>query len=474
MPSARPPDPIDPPMPGDQPFRNILGLAVAAWLLLLPFAVRQVFFWGEPIGELLNVASALVLVAFTLLAGTALARCLRQAGSIPMRHLVAGGLVLTALAWLLPPFLSADIHDYAARSRLQWLGHNPYVTTAAELMGDPAMTAGGYGARARWTTWPMPYGPLMAVLQLAVGWLPNAWACVYALKLADALAHVLTAFAVAATARLVADERAARRAFVLWLWNPMLLLESCSSGHNDALSALATAVMAFALAAGRTDAGAASFGCGLLVKHAAAPFAPLLLAWSLRNRQVGRLAAGCVLPLLLAVAGWFVWFGAPGALDFVWLQTTIQKASLVKSATFLFGETAGLVCWRCGQVLTLLVLAFACTRVRDAMSLARLGILVLATFLLFAVPNFSPWYHLWWLPLVALGNQPILQRAVELLAWTGPLSYVVAVATGLPGALHQAWQLLIAGMWPVLLLLLEWRTLADQPRKTTAGAAHGH
>jgi len=87
------------------------------------------------------------------------------------------------------------------------------------------------------------------------------------------------------------------------------------------------------------------------------------------------------------------------------------------------------------------------------------------------MPNFSPWYQLWWLPLMALAQAPVLDRIVELLAWTGPLYYLVRVSTHAFGLVHETWGLCVAGLWPAGLALLEWRALTGIKSPATAADA---
>jgi hypothetical protein len=73
----------------------------------------------------------------------------------------------------------------------------------------------------------------------------------------------------------------------------------------------------------------------------------------------------------------------------------------------------------------------------------------------------------------------VLVRVVELLAWTGPLYYLVFVSTHGFGLVHEWWGLFVAGLWPALLVLLEWRALSGIERRATAadspaGPAHEH
>ncbi|HLQ36942.1 MAG TPA: hypothetical protein VK348_04015, partial [Planctomycetota bacterium] len=344
--------------------------------------------------------------------------------------------------------------------------HDPYTTTVSSLATDPRMAE--FAKLGRWNGWVMPYGPVSALLQWLFAAIPSPWVGAYLWKLLMAAAHVATAWFVFATLRTLGDERDARRGFVLWLWNPWLLLESCGSGHNDALQTLLLAMMCAALAQGRVAQATAGYGYSLLVKHGSAPLGPLLLGHAILTRRAKPFAVGVLVTLVAVLASWFVWFREPGALDFLARQSAVDRASVSSFAAALFGEAMRQPVQVFGLLLTLLVLAQGFLRAKDPTSIGRWSILAMAVFVLVAVPNFAPWYHYWWLPLFALGQLPVLARVIELLAWVGPFSYLVWVTTRSLGIGHQAWQFLLAGLWPFLLLLLDWRSLAGMKKKSVA------
>lgn len=464
--SERAPDPAtglapDLPLPGDWPRRHLLGLAAAGQLLMLLCALRHAHVYGGSLAPLLHVLEAIGLGTATAAGGIALARALRQASSVDLAFLLRGGLLLTAIAILAPPFLSNDLWDYLARGRVEALGFDPYTTTAASLATDPAAAPAlaPFLERARWTGWVMPYGPLAAVLQRLCAELGSPWLAAYAFKLLCGAAHVATALLVLRTLRLVAGERDARRGFVLWLWNPWLLLESCGSGHNDAFVALLLAAGCLGLAHGRFAAATGGFGFALLVKHGSAPVLPVLLVTAIWRRRLRDLLAGAAVVLAATAVAWLHYWSVPGGLDWILAQNAVARGSLASLADGLVAG-AGTAVRALGLLATLAVLALAARRARDAQAFARLSALAMVVFVLSFVPNFAPWYHLWWLPLFALANVPVLARALELLAWTGPFAYLVHAATHAFGPVHETWMFALAGLWPALLVLLDWRSLA--------------
>jgi hypothetical protein len=453
------------PLPQDWSPRRLLLWAVSGQLLLLPVGAGHLFVWGGRFAAVLNLVAAAGLALATLVSGVALARCVRQAGSLDLRFLFRGGALLALLAFLVPPFLSSDVFDYVARGRVEVLGHNPYVTSVADLRGDPGML--DYPERARWPAWVMPYGPVQALLQRLCALLPSAWLAAYLWKALTTLAHFCASWLLFRAMLRTLNERDARRGLVLWLWNPWLLLELCGAGHNDALSNLLLAAMVAGLATGRIGVATTGYGFALLVKHGSALFGPLLLAHALWHGRLRSFLAGTAIVLAAVLGSWWIYFRAPGSLDFLWRQADVAHTSVASFLAAAVDPLAGQVFMVLALLASLALLLIGCRRARDAGAFGGWGILAGVAFIA-GLPNFAPWYHLWWLPLFALCSAPVLPRVVELLAWLGPFSYLVYVGTRSYGFGHRLWQFALAGAWPVLLLLLEARALVAGKRSDAA------
>jgi hypothetical protein len=191
---------------------------------------------------------AIALAAADLLCGAAGLLCgllaLRRGWAPNARTLlVAGCLVVAALA-LLPPSGSADHLNYAAYGRIAALGHDPYVTTAADLPGDPI-------ARAveEWRTTPSVYGPVATALQalasLAGG--TSVRLTVFVLAAVNAAAYIGTALLLHRSTP--PPHRA--RAALLWAANPLTIYQLAAGMHVDTLAILcATAALTLTLTSG--------------------------------------------------------------------------------------------------------------------------------------------------------------------------------------------------------------------------------
>lgn len=453
----------DLPLPGDWRPRRLLGQSLLAWALFLLVGWRHGRVYGGSLHWLFDLGETMAFVAATLLAGVAFIRCLRQASSLPSRFLLGGGLWLVLAALLVPTFLSSDLHDYLARGRVEVLGHNPYVMPVAALADDPAMQA--FAQRSQWNGHVMPYGPVAALLQWAFASIEQPWFGALLWKLLTAAAHVGTALLLGRAAAGAGGLRDGRRALVAWLWNPWLLLESCSHGHNDAFVALGLAAMAFAWQRGRHGPALLGWSLGAMVKHGALPLLPLLCGDAVWRRRTRALLLGALLPGAIAVAAYFRYWTGPGGFDWLIVQGSVARSSLSALAGRLAGESVAVAIRTVGVVLVLAILALALRSRRELPQLAGWAAVATVAFVLFTVPNFAPWYHLWWLPLSALALAPTLQRTLELLAFLGPLSYLVLVATWTLGLGHQVCQFVLAGLWPALLVLTDWRGVTGELRR---------
>ena len=437
--------------------KQLFTLSLVAHGILLACALRHRFFWGGDMAPYLHLAETAGLVAFAVVGGLAYVRALRRAPELPAQTWLRFGLLLTALATLSPHFLSNDLWDYLARGRVAVLGHDPYLTTVAALRSDPAMSE--FAARANWPGWVMPYGPVAAVLQWLCAVPDSPWLGAYLWKGLAAAAHVATALSLAATTRSLSNEANARRMLVLWLWNPWLLLESAGSGHNDAFVALGLAACGHAIAQARFAVGSLAYGVAMLVKHGSPTLAPLLLAAAFRQRRLVPFAIGTGLVATILAVAWLLSWSAPSGLDWITDQANVAQGSLSSLLAAHVGSGAGVAATWIGTGLLVALLVHGAIALRDARSFGRHGALATIVLVLFCVPNFAPWYHLWWLPLVAVADARARDRALVVLAFTGPVSYAVFTATHAFGQAHEAWAWAAAALPPAAIVLGSAREL---------------
>ncbi len=210
-------------------------------------------------------------------------RAMKGGWSVSARAVLLAGVVAAAVLTLVPPFGSSDTLSYAAYGRMVATGHNPYLTTPAQLAahGDPV-------ARAvqDWFTQPSVYGPLASGIQglasLVGG--TSARLTVFVLGLAN-----LLAFVVAALLLYRMSEGPRRlRAMLLWTANPLLLQVLVAGGHVDtqqiACCVAAVAVLHRRVSPERAALAGALAGLGFAVKVSAALIVAGLALFILRRQ----------------------------------------------------------------------------------------------------------------------------------------------------------------------------------------------
>jgi hypothetical protein len=436
---------------------KLLAQAALAQLAFACCAVRHQFFWGGDWAEWLHALEALGLVSGAAIGAIACARIVRIAPQLDEKPLLLGGILLAVIAALAPPFLSNDIWDYVARGRVEVLGHNPYITTVDTLASDPAMRP--FADRANWTDWAMPYGPVSALLQHVCALTDSPWVGAYLWKAMATAAHLAAGAALAATSRAVADTAAGRRMLALWLWNPWTLLECCGSGHNDVIAILGLAMAGMFVARLRFAPAAIAYGAGMLAKHCSPAFAPLLLISAWRNGRLTAFALGTFAVAAALTIAYFRWWNIDGGLDWIANQAGVARGSLPSFVGAALGPTAGSAVMVAGLALTATVLLLAMRKAHDARSLGGHATVATILLMLLAMPNFAPWYCLWWLPFGALAQHKAIDRALLALALLGPASYAVLVATREFGPVHEAWAWITAALIPAAIVLQKRRDL---------------
>ena len=423
--------------------RSALAWALAGNACLLAASLRHNFVWGEgrhvlgvDLPVLLGIGEGIALVLFALLAGIPYARAARGGDAdLPVGAVTRGGLVLLLAATAIPPFLSDDLYDNLARGRVEAVhGANPYSMPPAQFPEDP------FTAEANWTSYGNPYGPISSAAQAGVCLIAgdNVWVGAYLFKALCALLHLGAAWCIYRAAARVRPSTAAT-AYFLYLWNPWILLETAGHAHNDALMVFALAASLVALADGRVAAATFRFGLAVLTKHSIALIGPLLMALAWRTRQLRAFAVGVA--ATAAVTALFVWryFLESGAVEALVAQADHQRTSLQRLASMAVGDDHGSTITSVGYVLTVLVLLRCVPRVRDLPSFGRESVVLLLAFLLVGMPMFSPWYHLWWLPMVALWAWPGWTSVFFAAAICGPLSHLVYASTHTFGLAHELW-----------------------------------
>jgi hypothetical protein len=149
------------------------------------------------------------------------------------------------------PIGSADIASYATYGRIAALGQNPYTFLPAQLPGG---SQNPYVAiiNPMWRHTPSVYGPIATWIQTFAALIggPRPWVTIWVIMIITALAFLATGLVLIKTA----DNPV--RAALMWVANPLLIVELVMGGHLDAflaLAAIAAIVLSRRLKTARDD-----------------------------------------------------------------------------------------------------------------------------------------------------------------------------------------------------------------------------
>jgi hypothetical protein len=422
---------------------------------------------------------AVGLTAAGLAAGTLglvlVLRAIRAGWRVPARALLLAGIGAATVLTLVPPFGSSDQLSYAAYGAMVATGHNPYLTTPAQLaaLGDPV-------ARAvqDWFTAPSVYGPLASGIQGLAALIggTSVRLTVFVLGVVNLVAFGLTGTLLyRMTGRDCAHQL---RATMLWTANPLLLQVLVAGAHVDSqmivFCVAAVAVVYRRWTPGRALAAGLLVGLGFAVKITAAltglglGLFLLITAGGLRGGQQGipwrRLAVllGALAAGFAASAGTALAIGGSAM-----LKDTAQASDMVSIGSpwrvirtglqHLAGHASGSDIVKYGAVALAVVLAVLLLR-GLAHTLPResaVGYVPLALALgwLFAWPYVLPWYDALGWALLAL--IPATELDWPLLARTSVLGFAYLPArtadVTLPHGLDWLQPVIRHGIAPVVL-----------------------
>ena len=313
------------------------------------------------------------------------------------------------------PYQSIDVLTYLAHGFMVGDGKNPYGRAAAEVgymgeTGDLARELAVFG----WLQvhGPSPYGALWTWIEVLVasvaGGVPVALLLTKALVVAASLGCAALIWTILGRVR-PEDQLLGT---LVYLWNPLIVVEFAAEGHNDALMILCVLASLLMTVAARPALSAWGMVLGVLVKYLPVIFFPAQAIYLWRTRRnTPRLIVAVSLTLaaglLLAVALYGPFWIGPGTFDAVRGQ----------GLPFLAPTPSGVVYWLLLQMfpedaagLTLNVLGlfflgfvvFAGWRARDAAGLLSACAGISLVYLLVVSAGTWPWYAALPLALMAL------------------------------------------------------------------------
>ncbi len=250
----------------------------------------------------------------------------------PRRVFLAAAATIAVLVNI-TPVGSGDIASYAAYGRIAALGKNPYVFTPNRLPGD-ASNPYTMLVSPQWQKTASVYGPIATWMQQLAAEIggPKPWLTIWVLMIMTALAFLAVGYLLLRTAENPV------RAVLLWVANPLLIVELVMGGHLDAF--LALAAIAAILVARRSRRAWQDAVVGLLIGAAFgikidAAFVALAIAIPLlHDRAWARLARTTAVALVSTFCLFFFSYG-----------TTVLKP-LRDASTLVISPTL----WRLAQV----------------------------------------------------------------------------------------------------------------------------
>lgn len=422
--------------------------AVYAGLLLWPMRI-----WARPVSPDTNLVQtfgierggavryvAVVALLFGLYAAALLLVVRAGAGRrLPAAVALGAAAVFCATLVLTHPLSSADVFNYIASARVQWVyGDNPLTTPPLAHPEDPFFRLIFF-----WKEVPSPYGPLWSLLTAV----PHALggdrpaATVAAFKATSALFLLGTGALAGATAERLRPGTGAV-AVVALTWNPLAVWHVAGNGHNDAVMCFFLALAAYLLVRGRAGPALIAFVASALVKFATLLLVPAILVWWWRTRTRGDTRA--LAPWLAGAAALAVTAYAP-----FWQGLDTFRTSLDEGSYFTASGPAALrgalvhvisvpsaesvAAWT-GRLAFVAVYAALLRRLwkhagrkrrsdagassprEAAAGLIAVGALALTAYLVLAATYVAPWYVLWPLTLAVLApwRREVLAPALAL------------------------------------------------------------
>jgi alpha-1,6-mannosyltransferase len=332
---------------------------------------------------------------------------------IVMWLVLLGALAFRLTMFPYPPSLSSDLHRYRWDGHVQNAGWNPYAVAPTDSRLAPLRDSGWYVMPA--PEIPTMYPPLSELIFRAT-WrlLPDPVSFKLPFLLAD----------LAVTAMLAGWIRSAggrNYQIAIYAWNPLVVIEFASSGHNDAL-AIACIVATLLIIRRFPAMSMITLTVGALSKAFPIVLIPLAL---IRAGWPGKLSAwlsasACALFTMLCV-----WPFRYGWREFLQMLTYYQvvwrnyNSSIYPALLWLSGshEVAAGV----GEGVVVGLALWLAVRRYDP---TRAAFLLIGTVLLFA-PNGYSWYFTWIVPLLCFFPSPawLLLTVLQFLSYKIFINY---------------------------------------------------
>lgn len=227
-----------------------------------------------------------------------------KTNAIATRWIVLSGLGLALLAVLVPPFHSTDMYGYVNRGWQQAHYHmNPYVYTVNAIPGwesDPMITD-------HWVNNPSPYGFLYLLVAKGLCLLGsgNRALTLAVFKLGNLVMHLLTAGLIWRAAKYLNESPHSpypgkvrpALALYLYLWNPLILINTLANGHNDIYMGFFVSLSALFALTGAWLWILPALMAATLMKYGALVIFPMALLFLIKQKAWKALTVGSIASL---------------------------------------------------------------------------------------------------------------------------------------------------------------------------------
>jgi hypothetical protein len=336
----------------------------------------------------------------------------RYADRFPFWWIISVYLVVSLLLLLTPVLFSSDIYVYAMRGRILSVYHqNPYLVPAANFPEDPFL---GWTNPA-WRALTQVYGPLWALFSALLTWIGGArlFGTILLFKLSGFVGNTLGLWLVYRLAG-GRDAKTRREIVALYALNPLILMEFVNNGHNDVWMVVFGLLALYLYRAKKDLWIVPALILAGLIKYVFWLLIPLFLVFLWREKRLHlklMLGSGS-LSLACLVAGYApFWHGAAtfsGVLGQSGIERPFNHYSPLLLMLFIvmIARRRPLESLKPGLVVgrALFLAAYAKT-LATARALDPAIVSVLIAFAFLGAATVLPWYVLWWMPFLILGNR---------------------------------------------------------------------
>lgn len=253
------------------------------------------------------------------------------------RVLMIPTLLMGLITLFIPPFYATDIFYYSITGQITSIyQQSAYFQPPAQFI-DSVFFPLNY-----WVDITSPYGPLWTSLSGLLVWLSGAH--LFWTPLAFKFLSLLALWGCAALVRRIwheANPGVPPWGVVLFLWNPLVLLDSVANGHNDILMALFIALGAFFLLKRKPLYGYVAVLLSVWIKYLPAPLAIWSLLVRLRPgspRRLRVLGLYIIVFLALMVLTWFPHWQGPQTVLSLFAESVRGLSGPVAFTVYLFSS----------------------------------------------------------------------------------------------------------------------------------------